>query len=407
LLYRTPPQFSWSTHYVGHLRAINNEILDAYQHKSLDALIQLNDKSGNKWTETLSRRKDGKLTYPAIEDRIGHAFDIVISAIGWKFDDGPFASSGNEVAPKMMVAGDTGDRYPELDATFQSVNVPGLYFAGSLAHGIDKGKSSGGFIHGFRYNVRALARILLSQQCQEERGEKCIEWPEEQLGCIGNGQRADLAASKMAKGMMDRIGSTSALYQMFDELQDLYVFQEGCLRRYEEVPKRHVPTLLDYILPKTEREERSDVAAFTVSLKYREGFSDSKRDVFDPDRVVIPNLPYDFAFAFESLPTGWDSLNFLHPVLETLRYSSSSCIKLLNVPFHMMEDIRTLWSRPLDLIPLVEWLLVRTFSDPCEFSQDADGKKILQTYWKLFVVAAGGALSGTNHATPNTQREDL
>jgi hypothetical protein len=40
------------------------------------------------------------------------------------------------------------------------VNVPGLYFAGNLAHGKDHLKSAGGFIHGFRYTARALFRIL-------------------------------------------------------------------------------------------------------------------------------------------------------------------------------------------------------------------------------------------------------
>ena len=30
---------SWATHYVGDLRGINNELLDTYQLKSLDALL--------------------------------------------------------------------------------------------------------------------------------------------------------------------------------------------------------------------------------------------------------------------------------------------------------------------------------------------------------------------------------
>jgi hypothetical protein len=51
-------------------------------------------------------------------------------------------------------------KYPVMTAEYESANVPGLYFAGTLAHGKDHLKSAGGFIHGFRYTTRALFRIL-------------------------------------------------------------------------------------------------------------------------------------------------------------------------------------------------------------------------------------------------------
>lgn len=41
MLYRTAPKFAWNTHYVGHLRGVNNEIIDAYQLKTLDAVLAL------------------------------------------------------------------------------------------------------------------------------------------------------------------------------------------------------------------------------------------------------------------------------------------------------------------------------------------------------------------------------
>lgn len=43
---------------------------------------------------------------------------------------------------------------------YESINVPGLYFAGVLGHGKDYRRSAGGFIHGFRYTARALFRML-------------------------------------------------------------------------------------------------------------------------------------------------------------------------------------------------------------------------------------------------------
>ena len=399
MLYRNPPSLSWNTHYVGHLRAINNEILDAYQHKSLDALVQLNDHGENKWIESLAKREDGKLYYPGLENRLGTSFDVVISAVGWTFDSSAFA-----IKPRMMRVGDSADRYPRLDPSFQSTNIPGLYFAGTLAHGIDKGTSSGGFIHGFRYNVRALARILLTEKgCDNKDGVGCLPaWPVQNVGCFKDGLRKDLAASKFAKNILERIKVSSGLYQMFDELQDVYVFnpEDKCMKRYEEVPKRYVKKLLKSIYGDIE------VSVFTMTFKYREGFSKRARDVFDEERVVIPQLPPKMLqgeLAYKELPNGWDKLNFLHPVLEPLQYSTDACTSLLNEPFHMLEDLVTMWSRPLDLIPVVEFLMVRVFSNPCDFADNEDEVKRMQTYWRLFLsMASGGGAKQSTEEKKNS-----
>jgi len=140
-------------------------------------------------------------------------------------------------------------------------------------------------------------------------------------------------------------------------------------------------------------EKANTAAVFTLTMKYKEGFSDPKRDVLDPQRVVVPRLPgaiISGGFAFEALPEGWKDLYFLHPVLETIQYSSSTCKDLLFKPFHLMEDIRTRWDRPLDLVPLTEWILVRTVSNPCDFSVNGLEAKSLQYLWQGFVVAAQG-----------------
>ena len=61
-------------------------------------------------------------------------------------------------------------KYAVMDSKYQSVNVPGLYFAGTLSHGKDFRRSAGGFIHGFRYTARALHRILSVEHEGEVRG---------------------------------------------------------------------------------------------------------------------------------------------------------------------------------------------------------------------------------------------
>ena len=41
-------------------------------------------------------------------------------------------------------------KYAVMTDEYESINVPGMYFAGQLAHGKDFRRSAGGFIHGFR-----------------------------------------------------------------------------------------------------------------------------------------------------------------------------------------------------------------------------------------------------------------
>lgn len=61
-----------------------------------------------------------------------------------------------DLQPQM----DDKNKYPLLTPSYESVNAAGVYYAGTLGHSRDWRKSSGGFIHGFRYTARALHRWL-------------------------------------------------------------------------------------------------------------------------------------------------------------------------------------------------------------------------------------------------------
>ena len=43
------------------------------------------------------------------------------------------------------------NKFPVITPDYMSVSAPNMYFAGGLTHSLDFRKSSGGFIHGFRY----------------------------------------------------------------------------------------------------------------------------------------------------------------------------------------------------------------------------------------------------------------
>jgi hypothetical protein len=80
-------------------------------------------------------------------------YDTVIRCLGWKHDTAMYSAG---TSPTMQYNG----KYPVMTSEYESANVPGLYFAGTLAHGKDHLKSAGGFIHGFRFvTSRFIARV--------------------------------------------------------------------------------------------------------------------------------------------------------------------------------------------------------------------------------------------------------
>mmetsp|Transcript_16004 Transcript_16004/g.28526 ORF Transcript_16004/g.28526 Transcript_16004/m.28526 type:complete len:815 (+) Transcript_16004:101-2545(+) len=90
-------------------------------------------------------------------------FDIVITSLGWTYNRSLFDKTVkiSMVGPPQREDTDSAV-YPSLTGEFESTSAPNLFIAGAAAHGRDRYryKASGGFIHGFRFNCRALWRIL-------------------------------------------------------------------------------------------------------------------------------------------------------------------------------------------------------------------------------------------------------
>lgn len=147
--------------------------------------------------------KEGGDPYPL-------TYDHVILALGWHQDLSMYA---DDIKPMMM----PNQKYAVMDHEYQSINVPGLYFAGSLAHGKDFKRSAGGFIHGFRYTAKALHRILeVKYQSQP--------WPMQEYRF--EGKQADLEnLESLVQDTMHRIDNADAPYQMVGALGDGILFE--------------------------------------------------------------------------------------------------------------------------------------------------------------------------------------
>ena len=148
-----PIKFAWQTHFVGNLRAVNNNFLDTYQLKSQNAVID---------ARALEITKDGdvytvRAAMTAAEDHeIVLTYDHVIACTGFQFDNSIFAEN---IQPRLRHF----DKFPAMTGEWESETVPGLFFAGTIMQSCDYKKTMSGFIHGFRHNVKCLAELIAAR----------------------------------------------------------------------------------------------------------------------------------------------------------------------------------------------------------------------------------------------------
>jgi thioredoxin reductase len=207
---------AWQTHFPGHLRAINNDFLDTYQLKSqnavLDAKVERIERVANEYVVTVA--------YSHAFGETEHLrYDRILLCTGFRFDASIFDES---CRPELDVNG----RFPRLTSSWESTSIENLFFAGVLMYSRDVKKAASGFIHGFRYNIRALHRIFESRY----HGGS---WPS---------RLVDATPDALAQTLLQRINRTSALWQQFGFLCDVFVLSEDgrSARHYEELPIAYV-----------------------------------------------------------------------------------------------------------------------------------------------------------------------
>jgi hypothetical protein len=346
---RRPLRFAWATHYVGDLRHQVMGLLDAYQLKSLGGIAEIVDagrlmflqsdctgktypmpkdyvsaieRADRDCVQKLGFNRDADLfsfvpkTSPLSLELMSYGlrsgYDRIVSCLG--FTSNRTAFSSMEPSPW----GDETGRFPIIGSFFESARVPDLFFAGVLAHGNDYRRSSGGFVHGIRYNARILARFLLLQDAG-------TAWPHTVLEsgtCTPGGSCSGSTATLIAEHMLRRLNSASAIYHLFGQVCDFVVVTSG--RRaavyIEEVPcSVNAPLAL---VPTFASGEQARVV-FTVTFEYGET---KDWDPFGPNRVKG-----DFAHPERSL--------FLHPVLRAFVDANRTLVLALTQ--HLPEDFLT------------------------------------------------------------------
>ncbi|HEX8130891.1 MAG TPA: NAD(P)-binding domain-containing protein, partial [Pyrinomonadaceae bacterium] len=295
-----PLNLAWKTHFVGHLRAVNNNFLDTYQLKSQNAIIDAS-------IEKIERR-DGKYVVSfnythADDEREDLVYDRVIAATGFRLDDSIFDESAR---PSLTI----NDRFPALTSEWESANVKDMYFIGTLMQVRDFKKSTSGFIHGFRYNIRTLYHMFE----QKYHGN---EWPSETL---------EATPEAVLDAIIRRVNKSSALWQQFGFLCDLIVMPEKAgepARYYEELP-------VDYVHDTPLGESKH---YYVVTLEFGKVMGDPFHIVRHPT------------------PTQAEKSVFLHPVVR--RFEGARLV----AEHHLLEDLYGEWVKPdMHLEPLREFI---------------------------------------------------
>jgi thioredoxin reductase len=298
--------FAWRTHFIGHLRAVNNNFLDTYQLKTqnmvLDATIRRIERAGVRLLLTLS--------YSRRDRTVQLAYDRVITCTGFRMDTSIFDAG---CRPELTI----NDRFPALTSQWESVNVPDLYFAGTLTQSRDYRKHTSAFIHGFRYGTRALQRIL-------DRKYEGVQWPHQVLPG---------APQALADAVLARVNRSSALWQQYAFLCDLIELGAGggaagaggAVRYYQEVPVDHVLEGGFGATGRRHADQPGNSRFFAVTLEYGAG-----HDTIDPFDV-------DLGRAWEADPAHQED-RYLHPVVR--RYEGGELVSVLHLP----EDVCNEWS---------------------------------------------------------------
>jgi len=380
---RSRVRLSWETHYVGDLRAVNNGILDTYQLKSLDALLEAPVE------EMAVIKRDGKLYVDAFDGTgenvvtaeqpsesgrapdnfaVREPYDRVIRCLGFKFDFSIFDNTTKPIPAK----GKRSKKYPAVKPSYESASIPRLSFAGTNTHSVDLRKSAGGFIHGFRYTARTLHRVL------EWHNHK-VTWP-----------YITVPVAEVINVIVRRINEASGIYQMFDVLGEVMILREnGNVEYYEEFPIRLVHQFEEYT-------GRPAGPMIVLNMEYGKEFSGAGKDTFKPDRAT-------------GEPGEAHKSNFLHPVLYFYKNPPTALPKetkkvILPRPdrmHHIVEDFLTLWTAPSShILPLRRFIENVVDSDLRSFFASSCFK-ILMTQRSAPINCRNHYTEGSMLPTPN------
>ena len=252
-----PIKMAWQTHFFGDLRATNNDFLDTYILKGQNSVLDAEVDS--------IRKVDGEyrvnITFTHAEgQRAELAYDRVLCCTGFRWD--PFFF-GKDCQPEMGCEG----RLPAMTSSWESTNLPGIFYAGTITQIRDLKKTMSSVLHGFRSNCKALFKIVGERIQNDPMPADCFEATPENV------------AEKITR----QVSSDAAMMHQPGFLGDVLIIDE------KTGQGRYIETLsVDYIL-----DEMSDNDHYyIISMEY----GDFDGNLFSLEREPHPEKAFDDAY---------------------------------------------------------------------------------------------------------------
>jgi thioredoxin reductase len=330
-----PVKFAWQTHFVGHLRAVNNNFLDTYQLKSQNAVI---DAKVTEITES-----DGVYTVrAAMTAAEGHeillTYDHVIACTGFKFDNSIFA---DDIRPQLRHFG----KFPAMTGEWESENVDGLFFAGTIMQSRDYKKTMSGFIHGFRHNVKCLAERIAGR-LQKTSYPSAV---------------TPLEPNALATTIVDRISTASGIFLQPGFLADvIHLDGDTPGRTYHDIP-----------VAWTELTDFVPFEFLQVTLEYGD---------FGEDSLHVKRQHNVF---------GKEPDAFIHPVIR--RIQNGKVIEAVHLTDHLDADWRPRSDRPVSMGTVLQM----TFQDAGTMVDPAD---VAREQLEAFLLRSGLGMAAQSAA---------
>jgi hypothetical protein len=302
---------NWSitSHYAGDLRTIYIPFLDTFLLKSLNAidyneilneynLVIEQENTNEKYKISINIDDLPNIKKVDMIENGRNLYDKIILCTGWKFDTSIF---------NFNLDMTLNNKYPNIKTNFESINNNNLFFIGSLMHSLDYRKSSGGFIHGFRYMIKSFINMnynipFISNKIKFETIEDC---------------------NILVDIIYRRINTSSDIYQMFGYFSDImyYNIKEKEIYYYINIPINiNLQNSINDILNNNNinNEDNIDNIYFQLTLEY----GDKVTDILNIGRKVS-NI------GTESKST------LIHPVLKIFNSNNNTIIDII----HFDEDL--------------------------------------------------------------------
>ncbi len=253
-----PIKMAWQTHFFGHLRAVNNDFLDTYilkgQNSVLDASVDCIKKvDGEYHVDITFTHAEGQ--------RATMAYDRVLCCTGFRWDPSFFSE---DCRPDMACE----DRLPAMTSAWESTNLPGLFYAGTITQIRDLKKTMSSVLHGFRFNVSALFNLISERYMN-------VAWPADTFAAT---------AENIADKITARVSSAAGLMHQPGFLGDCLVVDDECGQA-----KYHETIAVDYI---HESEFARHAHYYIITMEYGE----FDGDIFNKERVPDAAKGYDDAY---------------------------------------------------------------------------------------------------------------